>query len=108
MTKFNGHHVMKQYMKDKPIKRGFKHWCRNDSKTGYMLEFNIYVGKKTIRIEHGLSESAVQQLKESLVDSSCRIFFNSFYTSPRLVYRLLKQRSIYTWGTVTENRKGLP
>ena len=59
MTKFKGHHVMKQYMKDKPIKRGFKHWCRNDSKTGNMFEFDIYVGKKTLGTEYGLSESVV-------------------------------------------------
>ena len=25
MTKFKGHHAIKQYMKDKPIKLGFKH-----------------------------------------------------------------------------------
>ena len=42
------------------------------------------------------------------MDSSCRIFFCSFYTSPRLVDRLLKERSIYTCDAVKENRKGLP
>ena len=73
-----------------------------------MLEFDIYVGKKTTGTEYGLSERVVPQLTESLVDSSCRISFDSFDTSPYLVYRLLKQRSIYTCGTVKENRKGVP
>ena len=108
MTKFKGPLVMKQYMKDKPIKRGFKHWCRNDSKTGYMFEFDIYVGKKTTGTEYDLSESVVLQLTKSLVDSCCQIFFDSFYTSSRLVYRFLKERSIYTGGTVKKNRKSLP
>ena len=34
MVKFKGQHAMKQYMPMKPIKRGFKMWCRNDSATG--------------------------------------------------------------------------
>ena len=78
MTKFKSHHVMKLYTKDKPIKRGFRHWCGNDSKTGYMFEFGIYVGKKTTGTEYGLSESVVLQLTESSVDSSCRTFFDRF------------------------------
>ena len=78
MTKFKGRHVMKQLMKDKLIKHGFKHWCGNGSKTGYIFEFDVYVGKKTTRTEYGLSESVVLQLTESSVDSCCRIFFVSF------------------------------
>ena len=35
MVKFKGHNAMKQYIKTKPIKWGFKMWCRCDSKTGY-------------------------------------------------------------------------
>jgi len=48
---------MKQYMKQKQIQWGFKHWCRNDSKTGYPYKFDIRVGKKTASPEVGLSES---------------------------------------------------
>ena len=33
----------KQYMKNKPIKWGFKWWC---SKTGYLYEFDLYLVKK--------------------------------------------------------------
>lgn len=108
MTKFKGHHIMKQYMKQKPIQRGFKHWCRNDSRTGYLYQFDIYAGKKTASPEFGLAENVVLELTDSLKDSSCRMFFDNFYTSPQLVYRLMTERKIYSCGTVREHRRGLP
>jgi hypothetical protein len=36
MVKFKGHNVMKQYIRNKPVKWGFKMWCRCDSVTGYL------------------------------------------------------------------------
>ena len=42
MTKFRGNYIMRQYMNQKPIQRSFKHWCRNDSKTGYLINL-IYM-----------------------------------------------------------------
>ena len=44
--KFEGRMSCKQYMKHKPIKWGFKLWCRCWSKTGYLYEFDFYLGKK--------------------------------------------------------------
>ena len=41
MIKFKGQHSMKQYMPLKPIKRGFKMWCRNELATGYLFQFDI-------------------------------------------------------------------
>ena len=95
-------------MKQKPIQRGFKHWCRNDSRTGYLYQFDIYAGKKTASPEFGLAENVVLELTDSLKDSSCRMFFDNFYTSPQLVYRLMTERKIYSCGTVREHRRGLP
>jgi len=53
MTKSKGNHVLKQYMKQIPIQRGFKHWCCNYSKTGCLCQLDIYVGKKTAALELG-------------------------------------------------------
>lgn len=108
MVKFKGQNIMKQYMKDKPIQRGFKHWCRNDAKSGYLFEFDIYVGRRTSTTEVGLSESVVTQLTKSLSNSGCHLFFDNFYTSPALVYRLMRDSKIFSCGTVRQNRKGLP
>lgn len=61
MVKFERHNCMKQYMKDKPIDRGFKYFCRNCSNTGYIFEFDLYNGKKT-QVEVGVAEGVVLQL----------------------------------------------
>jgi len=41
MIKYKGHSILKQYEKGKPIKSGFKLWCRCDSKSGYFYEFRF-------------------------------------------------------------------
>ncbi|XP_064469811.1 piggyBac transposable element-derived protein 4-like [Ornithodoros turicata] len=38
MIKFKGHNIMKQYLKNKPIRWGFKMWCRCDSETRYLFQ----------------------------------------------------------------------
>ena len=43
-VKFKGHCSMKQYVKNKVIKWGFKFWLRCDAITGYIYEFDIYTG----------------------------------------------------------------
>ena len=44
-TKFKARLSCKQYMKIKPIKWVFRWWCRCWSKTGYLHEFDLYLGK---------------------------------------------------------------
>ncbi|RVE41956.1 hypothetical protein evm_013396 [Chilo suppressalis] len=48
MVNFKGHNIMRQYMQNKPIKRGFKMWCRDDiySSSIYILEKRIQDPKK--------------------------------------------------------------
>ena len=106
MTKFKGRHSSKQYIKNKPIKWGFKWWCRCSSVTGYLYQFDLYLGKKE-STEFGLGESVVLQLTESLKDTYCTIFCDNFFTSPNLVHTLLS-KGIYCYGTVRSNRKNMP
>lgn len=56
MIKFKGRSTMKQYMKDKPCKRGIKVWCRADAITGYVCDCEIYKGKETEILEGTLGE----------------------------------------------------
>jgi len=44
MIKFKGRSSMKQYIPNKPVKRGYKIWVRADS-SRYVCEFQIYTGK---------------------------------------------------------------
>ena len=53
------------YMKKKPIKWGFKFWIQCGAKSGYVYEFEAYLGKKT-KTEFGLGEPVVLLLSESL------------------------------------------
>ena len=86
-------------MKQKPIQRNFKHWCRNDSNTGYLYQFDISVGKKTASPELVLQESVVMELTESLKDSQSRIFFYNYFTFPQLLYRMIKKKKLFLWNS---------
>ena len=65
MIKFKGWSSLKQYLPKKPIKRGFKVWCRADSTNGYVSNFQIYTGKgKTT--ENCLGTRVVKDLTEPI------------------------------------------
>ena len=70
MTKIKGRMSCKQYMKNKPIKLGFKWWCRCCSKTGYLYEFDIYL-TKTEKTELGFGETVVLDLSKKLENTHC-------------------------------------
>ena len=84
MCKYKGRSIMRQYMKNKPIKWGFKFWFRSAAKSGYLHQFDIYTGRKQ-DTECGLSESVVLSLCEPLTNSFCHVYFDNFYTSPTLL-----------------------
>lgn len=48
MVKFKGKSSLKQYMPQKPIKRGYKVWARCDAATGYLYQFQICTGKALV------------------------------------------------------------
>ncbi|GFS46856.1 chimeric ERCC6-PGBD3 protein [Trichonephila inaurata madagascariensis] len=106
MIKVKGQNIMKQYIKNKPIKWGFKMWCRADSSTGYLFEFDLYTGKK-MNTEVELGESVVLSLTEQLKGLGCEVYFNDFFNSPALQYKLMKQ-NIKACGTIRTNRKNVP
>ena len=106
MIKFKGKHYMKQYMRNKPIKWGFKVWCRCCSETGYLYDFNFYTGKK-INTEVGLGESVVKDLVLGLEGTCCRVYFDNFFTTIDLIADLLDKK-ILACGTIRSNRRKLP
>ena len=56
---------MKQYMPQKPIKRGYKVWLRSDM-NGYVWEFQIYTGKIANVVEKDLGEKVIKDLSQTL------------------------------------------
>lgn len=112
MILFKGRSSMKQYMPLKPIKRGYKVWCRSDSNTGYLYEFYIYTGKSETGTEEGLGYKVVKILTEKLIDKALEEFhiivtFDNFFCDYRLL-QYLYENGIYTTGTVRRHRKDLP
>ncbi|CAG4998248.1 unnamed protein product [Parnassius apollo] len=106
MIKFKGRDSKKQYMPAKPIKRGFKAWCRCDSKTGYVYQFDIYTGKDKESYEEGLRYRVVMKLGGNLPRNT-HLVFDNFFSSLALMDALY-HRCILATGTVRMNRKGLP
>ena len=103
MAKFKGRMSCKQYMKNKPIKWGFKWWCRYCSKTGYLHEFDLYLDKKD-KTELGLGETVVLDLPKKLENTHCMLYFDNFFNSPTLLEKLFDRR-IYCLDTVRSDRK---
>ena len=104
MVKFKGQHAMKQYMPTKPIKRGFKMWCRNDSATGYLFQFDMYGGKQK-SIAGSLGENVKIQLSRSLVGTNVRLFFDNFFTSPALIHKLQQEKNILLWDCSAKQKR---
>ena len=108
MIPFQGRSTMKQYMPLKPVKRGFKVWVRADAVNGYFCQFDVYTGKSTGSLgELGLGGEVVKHLTQSLVGSFANVYFDNFFTSPKLLDALHKD-GIYACGTVRTNRSGYP
>ncbi|XP_026328038.1 piggyBac transposable element-derived protein 4-like [Hyposmocoma kahamanoa] len=108
MVKYKGRSSMKQYMPNKPIKRGYKVWARCDSETGYLYSFDIYTGKATSTDDNtgGLGYRVVMELCRN-VQPYTLVAFDNFFTSLPLL-EMLHHRNIYAVGTVRVHRKGLP
>ncbi|KAM7306155.1 piggyBac transposable element-derived protein 4-like [Ixodes scapularis] len=107
MIPFKGRSSLKQYMPMKPIKRGYKVWCRADSETGYLLEFQIYEGKDAKRPpDLPLGEHVVLSLSHGIEENS-QLFFDNYFTSTKLMEKLREQR-VLAAGTFRPTRKDLP
>ena len=106
MCKFKAKSIMGQYMKNKPIKWGFKFWFRCGAKSGYLYEFYICLRKKG-NTKFGLGRSLILSLCQKLKDTHCFVFFDNFFTSPALFVKMLEM-GIYAAGTMRANRKNMP
>ena len=74
LCQFQGRSSLKQYIKNKPIKSGFKYQYRCDSETGYIQQLEVYQGKKNER-ELDLGSSVVLDLCRILKDTYCHVLF---------------------------------
>lgn len=98
---------MRQFMKNKPVRFGFKLWVLADSITSYTWKFFVYTGHQQEFSPHGLGYDVVVYLSEKLQHQGYTIFVDNFYTSPGLLQDLYLF-GITACGTCRENRKDFP
>ena len=106
MIKFQGRSSLKQYMPQKPIKRGIKVWVLADSKNGYFSRFEIYTGKKD-HAERGLGARVVKDLSFDFQGKWHHLLFDNFFTSKKLLCDL-ESVGTYGCGTARRDRLGFP
>jgi len=108
MIKFKGRSSIKQYLPLKPIKRGYKVWCLCDPITGYLFNYQIYLGKEETREkEISLGERVVFDLISSHNFQGKYLYFDNFFTSLKLLENL-KLQNIKACGTIRPDRAGIP
>lgn len=113
MIKFFGRSIIKQYMRNKPIKFGLKLWCIC-SVLGYIFDFDIYCGKGGECLEPlkslNLGSRVVLLMLHNFLMSvpieerrKYHICFDNFFSSPDLLVHLNKL-GLKATGTVRHNR----
>ena len=107
MVKSKARSHLIQYMRNKPVKWGFKLWVIADP-SGYTLDFNVYTGKDgSGKSDHGLGYDVVMKLVAPFCFQGYHLYIDNFYTSQKLLDDLY-QCGIYTTGTFRIDRKDVP
>lgn len=106
MCKCKARTSIKQFMANKPVKRGVKMWLRCDACSGYIYDFNIYAGKVDRAEEGTLGEKVVTTLCSTIRDRAedVAIIVDRFFMS----VNLLKKLPHALVGTCMSNRKNVP
>jgi len=105
MIKYKGRLYFRQYMPKKPVKFGIKVWMAADAKTGYVCNYDIYLGKQSTsdRAETGLVTKVVLDIAEPFQHCNRHVFVDNYFNSVSLVEELLRQGT-YACGTLRANR----
>ena len=106
MVPYKGRSSLKQYMPKKPVRRGLKVWMRADGVTGYVSQYQVYVGKE-VSSETGLGARVVKDLTSTLVGKYYHIFCDNFFTSVKLFHQLHRD-GVYATSTMRADRRGFP
>ena len=107
MVRNKGRFCMRQYIRDKPVKWGYKLWGLACSCCGYTYNFNVYVGKSIMNGPFGLAYDVVMNLLQKLFNQGYHLFVDNFYSSVQL-FRDCFARKVLCCGTFRINRKQIP
>lgn len=118
MVKFRGRTILKQFIRNKPVRFGIKMWALCSSE-GFLFDCDIYCGKnsksfffdnKETLNKCALGSCVVVGLLQNLLSSvvprnlvKYHVYFDNFFTSPDLLVHL-KKIGLKATGTVIPNR----
>ena len=84
MVLFKGRSGFKQYMPNKPVKRGYKVWMRADAQSGYCCNFEVYTGATPGAAESGLGASVVKTWLNHSMRKDTMFFMTTSFLQLRL------------------------
>lgn len=103
MVPFKARSFIKQYLKSKPKKWGFKIWVQT-STNGYVYCFELYQGASIVRrSEFGPIGNTVLNLCHGIHGKYHKLYMDNLFTSVPLL-RKLKSIKIHVSGTLRINR----
>jgi Transposase IS4 len=105
MVGFKGRDSMKQYLKSKPTRWGYKVWCL--ACDGYLLNFSVYKGKQLRNSDNVSLHDTVVNLVQPYANRGHILYLDNLFPSPAL-FDHLQRIGIRACGTLRPNRKSLP
>jgi hypothetical protein len=105
MVGFKGRDSMKQYLRSKPTRWGYKVWCL--ACDGYLLSFDVFKGKQQRQSDNASLHDTVLNLVRSYANRGHILYLDNLFPSPTL-FDDLQHMGIRACGTLRPNRKGLP
>ena len=82
-------------------------WCAADPLTGYMLEFDVYLGRVGTPTPHGVGYHVIMNLAQRFLNKGHHLYFDNFFSSVKLAQDLEKQKT-FCCSTIRLNRLGWP
>lgn len=109
MIGFRGKLSFRQYMPAKPTRHGIKVWMAADSSNGYVLNYDVYLGKEANQRSriYGLGYDVVTKMIRPFMNKNHHVYFDNFFSSVKLLEHL-ESNDTYACGTVRVNRTDLP
>ncbi|XP_018401600.1 PREDICTED: piggyBac transposable element-derived protein 4-like [Cyphomyrmex costatus] len=108
---WKGRLSFRQCNRNKRARFGIKAYKNCESKTGYVYDVNMYIGKdrenERARKGIGISGTVVKTLLRDLAGQGRSLYIDNWYTSPLLCKELVDEKT-NVCGTVRENRKYMP
>jgi hypothetical protein len=105
MVGFKGRDSMKQYLRSKPTRWGYKVWCL--ACDGYLLSFDVYKRKLQRQSDNASLHDTVLNVVSAYANRGHILYLDNLFPSPSL-FDALQRIGIRACGTLRPNRKDVP